>query len=83
MEPDRPALDGAALVQGQFALRHHAQQRWRFHATRSRTWYREHGYQFLAISDHNYLTDPAGLNAVLGAREKFLLLPAKKLRMLT
>jgi predicted metal-dependent phosphoesterase TrpH len=42
------------------------------------TWYREHGYQFLALSDHNYLTDPAGLNAVLGAREKFLLLPAEE-----
>jgi predicted metal-dependent phosphoesterase TrpH len=42
------------------------------------TWYREHGYQFLAVSDHNYLTDPAGLNAVLGAREKFLLLPAEE-----
>jgi predicted metal-dependent phosphoesterase TrpH len=42
------------------------------------TWYREHGYQFLALSDHNYLTDPAGLNAVLAGREKFLLLPAEE-----
>jgi predicted metal-dependent phosphoesterase TrpH len=41
-------------------------------------WYREHGYQFLALSDHNHLTDPAGLNAVMAAREKFLLLPAEE-----
>jgi hypothetical protein len=41
-------------------------------------WYREHGYQFLALSDHNYLTDPAGLNAAIGAREKFLLMPGEE-----
>jgi hypothetical protein len=37
-------------------------------------WYREHGYQFLVLSDHNYLTEIAGLNAVLGAEEQFLLI---------
>ncbi len=42
------------------------------------TWYREHGYQFLVLSDHNYLTDPAGLNAVVGAPEKFLLIPGEE-----
>jgi len=34
-------------------------------------WYREHKYNFLVLSDHNYLTEIAGLNAVFGAAEKF------------
>jgi hypothetical protein len=37
-------------------------------------WYKEHRYQFLLLSDHNYFTDPTGLNSVLGASERFLLL---------
>ena len=37
-------------------------------------WYREHGYQFLVLSDHNVLTNPDGLNAVHGASERFLLI---------
>jgi len=37
-------------------------------------WYREHGYQFLVLSDHNVLTSPDGLNAVHGAPEQFLLI---------
>ena len=36
------------------------------------TWYREHGYQFLVLTDHNYLTGVDGLNAVHGAADKFL-----------
>ena len=43
------------------------------------TWYREHGYQFLALTDHNIFTDPTGLNAILAAREKFVLIPAEEL----
>ena len=35
-------------------------------------WYREHGYNFLVLTDHNYLTAVDGLNAVHGAAEKFL-----------
>lgn len=42
------------------------------------TWYREHGYQFLVLSDHNYLTDVAGLNAVHAAAEKFILIPGEE-----
>ncbi len=42
------------------------------------TWYREHGYQFLVLSDHNYLTDISGLNALHAAREKFLLIPGEE-----
>src|SRR5262245_44322402 len=35
-------------------------------------WYREHGYNFLVLTDHNYLTAVDGLNAVHGAADKFL-----------
>lgn len=36
-------------------------------------WYREHGYQFVALTDHNFLTTVDGLNAVMGADERFLI----------
>lgn len=42
-------------------------------------WYREHNYQFLFITDHEYLTDPAPLNALFGAKERFLLLPGQEI----
>jgi hypothetical protein len=35
-------------------------------------WYREHGYHFATITDHNYLTSVDGLNALHGADGKFL-----------
>jgi len=35
-------------------------------------WYREHGYNFLVLTDHNYLTSVDGLNAVHGAADKFV-----------
>ena len=37
-------------------------------------WYREHGYNFLVITDHNYLTTIDGLNAVYEAKEQFLVI---------
>ncbi len=37
-------------------------------------WYREHNYQFLILTDHNYLTSVDGLNALHGADEKFLVI---------
>ncbi len=37
-------------------------------------WYKEHGYRFLVLSDHNYFTNPEGLNGVFGAPERFLLI---------
>ena len=43
------------------------------------TWYRERGYQFLALTDHNHRTEVAALNAIHGAREKFLIIPAEEL----
>ena len=41
-------------------------------------WYKEHRYHFLALTDHNYLTDPQGLSSLLGASERFLLITAKR-----
>ena len=42
-------------------------------------WYREHGYQFIFITDHDeYLTDVAPLNALLGRSEWFLILPGQE-----
>ena len=37
-------------------------------------WYREHGYQFLVLTDHNFVTSVAGLNALHGADERFLVI---------
>lgn len=37
-------------------------------------WYREHGYHFVVITDHNYLTEVDGLNALHAAKDKFLVI---------
>jgi hypothetical protein len=44
-------------------------------------WYREHGYHFLVLTDHNYLTSVDGLNAVHGASDKFLVIPGEEVTM--
>ena len=36
-------------------------------------WYRSHGYKFLVLTDHNFLTSVDALNALHGASEKFLI----------
>jgi len=41
-------------------------------------WYREHGYHFLVLTDHNFLTGVDGLNAVHGANEKFLVIKGEE-----
>ena len=41
-------------------------------------WYREHGYQFLVLTDHNYLTAVDGLNAIHGASDKFLVIQGEE-----
>ncbi len=41
-------------------------------------WYREHGYQFLVLTDHNFLTSVDGLNALHGANEKFLVVKGEE-----
>jgi hypothetical protein len=42
-------------------------------------WYRSHGYQFLVLSDHNFLTSVDGLNALHGADGQFLVVPGEEL----
>src|SRR5688572_33177674 len=41
-------------------------------------WYREHGYNFVTLTDHNYLTSVDGLNAVHGADERFLVMKGEE-----
>lgn len=41
-------------------------------------WYREHGYQFLVLSDHNKLTSVEALNALGGRDSGFLLIPGEE-----
>ena len=41
-------------------------------------WYREHGYNFVTITDHNYLTSVDGLNAVHGADDRFLVVKGEE-----
>ncbi len=41
-------------------------------------WYREHGYDFLVLTDHNFLTGVDGLNAVQGAPGKFLVVKGEE-----
>lgn len=40
-------------------------------------WYREHGYHFLVLSDHNVFTDPAELAALVDST--FILIPGEEL----
>ncbi len=41
-------------------------------------WYKENGYQFVVISDHNFLTDVRGLNAVMAAEGKFVVMSGEE-----
>lgn len=41
-------------------------------------WYKEQGYNFLVLTDHNHLTSVDGLNALMGADDKFLILPGEE-----
>jgi hypothetical protein len=41
-------------------------------------WYREHDYNFLVLSDHNFLTEVDGLNSVFGAKGKFVLIKGEE-----
>jgi hypothetical protein len=41
-------------------------------------WYREHGYHFLVLTDHNFLTGVEGLNALHGADERFLVIKGEE-----
>jgi hypothetical protein len=41
-------------------------------------WYREHGYQFLVLTDHNLLTRVDGLNSIYGLHEQFLVVQGEE-----
>lgn len=41
-------------------------------------WYREHGYDFLVLTDHNFLTGVDGLNALQGAPGRFLVVKGEE-----
>ena len=41
-------------------------------------WYRDHGYHFLVLSDHNVLTPTSSLAAVFGVPGQFLLVPGEE-----
>jgi hypothetical protein len=41
-------------------------------------WYREHRYQFLVLTDHNFLTSVDALNALHGADERFLVIKGEE-----
>ena len=41
-------------------------------------WYREHGYQFLVLTDHNFLTSVDALNALHGADQQFLVVKGEE-----
>jgi hypothetical protein len=42
-------------------------------------WYREHGYQFVVLTDHNVLTAVDGLNGLLGMEEQFLVIKGEEI----
>ena len=37
-------------------------------------WYKEHRYNFLVLTDHNFVTQPGGLNSIFAADDRFLLI---------
>lgn len=41
-------------------------------------WYREHGYNFLVLTDHNFLTRVDALNALHGADKQFLIIKGEE-----
>lgn len=42
-------------------------------------WYREHGYHFVVMTDHNFHTPVDGLNALFAAEGKFLVIPGNEI----
>jgi len=41
-------------------------------------WYKEHRYNFVVITDHNFCTEVRGLNLVFAAENKFLVIPGEE-----
>ena len=42
-------------------------------------WYRERGYNFVTLTDHNYVTSVDGLNALHGADDKFIVMKGEEI----
>lgn len=42
-------------------------------------WYREQGYNFLVLTDHNFLAKVDGLNSIFAADEQFLVIPGEEI----
>ena len=42
-------------------------------------WYRDHGYDFVVITDHEHITDVAPLNAEFGSPGRFLVMPGEEI----
>ena len=42
-------------------------------------WYRENGYNFLVLTDHNFVTSVDGLNALHGADDKFIVIKGEEI----
>ena len=42
-------------------------------------WYKEHGYQFVVLTDHNVLTSVDGLNALFGLDDKFVVIRGEEI----
>lgn len=41
-------------------------------------WYREHGYHFIVLTDHNFITDVSALQALHGADSRFLVIKGEE-----
>ena len=41
-------------------------------------WYKEHRYNFLVLTDHDFRTNPDGLNSIFAAEERFLLIAGEE-----
>jgi predicted metal-dependent phosphoesterase TrpH len=42
-------------------------------------WYRQNGYNFLVLTDHNFLTKVEGLNEIFGAEEQFIVIRGEEI----
>ncbi len=88
----RDVLEGRRLAHEARALQPTARARWfkgNLHAHTLNSdgdstpeevvrWYREHGYDFLVLTDHNFLTGVDGLNAMQGAPGRFLVVKGEE-----
>lgn len=91
------AMCAFALIAGDAAAQQSTAARWYKGNTHAHTlnsdgdsppvdvvrWYRTHGYQFTFITDHEYITDAAALNATFGRAERFLVMSGQEVSQRT